>query len=163
MNVNTDALQKIERFLIQPDMVKIITGRFSSPEKTPNWRSLFLSSGFLPLTFSNFTESQAECVVKRTPVRGFHIERRQSSLVLCWQRKELISASAWKCWGAESRLLIRLPLSLRRRCLLSLLTYCVVSHFLFLWKLIVCELWFPFMLVVTEPDLFSDWNVECYV
>ncbi|KAI8572316.1 hypothetical protein RHMOL_Rhmol01G0188300 [Rhododendron molle] len=97
VNVNTDALQKIERFLIQPDMVKIIMGRLSSPEKTPNWRNLFLSSGFSPLTFSNFTESQAECVVKRTPVRGFHIERRQSSLVLCWQRKELISASAWKC------------------------------------------------------------------
>lgn len=97
VNVNTDALQKIERFLIQPDMVKIITGQFCSPEKTPKWRSLFLSSGFTPLTFSNFTESQAECVVKRTPVRGFHIERRQSSLVLSWKRKELISASAWKC------------------------------------------------------------------
>ncbi|KAA8546807.1 hypothetical protein F0562_003269 [Nyssa sinensis] len=26
---------------------------------------------------------------------GFHVEKRQSSLVLCWQRKELILASAW--------------------------------------------------------------------
>jgi hypothetical protein len=97
VNVNPDALQKIERFLIQPDIEKIIRGRFGSAEKTPNWRNLFLSSGFSPLTFSNFAESQAECVVKRTPVKGFHIERRQSSLVLCWQQKELISASAWKC------------------------------------------------------------------
>ncbi|KAA8517793.1 hypothetical protein F0562_015246 [Nyssa sinensis] len=32
--------------------------------------------------------------MKRTPVRGFHVEKRQSSLVLCWQHKELILASA---------------------------------------------------------------------
>ncbi|KAL6311501.1 hypothetical protein AAG906_009807 [Vitis piasezkii] len=94
VNVNSDALQKIERFLLQPGIEKIVLGRHRSPEKTPPWRTLLLSSGFSPLTFSNFSESQAECLVKRTPVRGFHVEKRQSSLVLCWQRKDLISASA---------------------------------------------------------------------
>ncbi|XP_047338700.1 scarecrow-like protein 6 [Impatiens glandulifera] len=98
VNVNLDVLQKIERFLIQPSMEKIVMGRFRSIEKTPHWRTLFLSNGLSPLSFSNFAESQAECVMKRTPVRGFHVEKRQScSLVLCWQRKELISASAWRC------------------------------------------------------------------
>ncbi|CBI38908.3 unnamed protein product, partial [Vitis vinifera] len=97
VNVNSDALQKIERFLLQPGIEKIVLGRHRSPEKTPPWRALLLSSGFSPLTFSNFSESQAECLVKRTPVRGFHVEKRQSSLVLCWQRKDLISASAWRC------------------------------------------------------------------
>ncbi|KAM3322983.1 scarecrow-like protein 22 [Capsicum chacoense] len=97
VNVNFDALQKIERFLVQPGIERIVMGRFRSPEKTQYWRTLFVSSGFSPLSLSNFTESQAECVVKRTPVRGFHVEKRQSSLVLCWQRKELISASAWRC------------------------------------------------------------------
>ncbi|KAL6494096.1 hypothetical protein OROGR_032005 [Orobanche gracilis] len=97
VNVDTDALQKIERFLLLPGIEKIVAGRFEAPEKTQHWRSLFLSSGFSPVIFSNFTESQAECIVKRTPVRGFQVEKRQSSLVLCWQRKELISASAWRC------------------------------------------------------------------
>ncbi|XP_022895751.1 scarecrow-like protein 6 isoform X1 [Olea europaea var. sylvestris] len=97
VNVNTDTLPNIERFLLQPGLEKIVMGRFRAPEKTQHWRTLFLSSGFSPITFSNFTESQAECVVKRTPVRGFNVEKRQSSLVLCWQRKELISASAWRC------------------------------------------------------------------
>ncbi|KAK2993305.1 hypothetical protein RJ640_006793 [Escallonia rubra] len=96
VNVNLDALQKIERFLLQPGIEKIVMDRHRSPDKTQHWRTLFLSSGFSPLTFSNFTESQAECVVKRTPVRGFHVEKRQSSLVLCWQRRELVSASAWR-------------------------------------------------------------------
>ncbi|CAK7347867.1 unnamed protein product [Dovyalis caffra] len=97
VNLNLDALQKIERFLVQPGIEKIVLGRHRCPDRTPPWRSLFLQSGFTPLTFSNFTESQAEYLVQRTPVRGFHVEKRQSSLVLCWQRKDLISASAWRC------------------------------------------------------------------
>ncbi|KAF2315386.1 hypothetical protein GH714_039090 [Hevea brasiliensis] len=94
--MNLDALQKIERFLVQPGIEKTVLGRHRHPDRTPPWRSLFLQSGFTPFQFSNFAESQAECLVQRTPVRGFHVEKRQSSLVLCWQRKELISASAWR-------------------------------------------------------------------
>ncbi|XWS32365.1 hypothetical protein CRYUN_Cryun23aG0153300 [Craigia yunnanensis] len=97
VNVNLDALQKIERFLLQPGIEKIVLGRHQSLERTPPWRSLFVQSGFSPLTFSNFAESQAECLVQRTPIRGFHVEKRQASLVLCWQRRELIAASAWRC------------------------------------------------------------------
>ncbi|XP_039168921.1 scarecrow-like protein 22 [Eucalyptus grandis] len=96
LNVNFDVMQKIERYFLQPGIEKIIRGRHRSPEKTDSWRSLFLSSGFSPLAFSNFNESQAECLVQRTPVRGFHVEKRQHSLVLCWQRKELLSVSAWR-------------------------------------------------------------------
>ncbi|KZV47340.1 scarecrow-like protein 22-like [Dorcoceras hygrometricum] len=97
VNMNADAMQKIERFLIHPGIEKVVMGRFRYPEKTQHWRTMFLSSGLSPVAFSNFTESQAECLLKKTPVRGFLIEKRQSSLVLCWQRKELISASAWRC------------------------------------------------------------------
>ncbi|KAL9385648.1 hypothetical protein Peur_022658 [Populus x canadensis] len=97
VNVNLDALQKIESFLVQPGIEKIVLGRHRCPDRTSPWRSLFLQSGFTPLPFSNFTESQAEYLVQRTPVRGFHVEKRQSSLVLCWQRKDLIAASAWRC------------------------------------------------------------------
>ncbi|XP_047314969.1 scarecrow-like protein 6 [Impatiens glandulifera] len=96
VNVNQDALQKIERYLIQPEIENIVWSRFQSIEKTPHWRTLLLSCGFSAVTFSNFAESQAECVLKRTPVRGFHVEKRQSSLVLCWQRKEIVSVSAWR-------------------------------------------------------------------
>ncbi|KAJ0914229.1 putative transcription factor GRAS family [Helianthus annuus] len=97
VNMNLDSLQKIERFLVQPAVEKIVLGRFLFPEKTQHWRDLFVSAGFSPLLFSNFTESQAECLVKRTPVREFYVEKRQSLLVLCWRRRELVSCSAWKC------------------------------------------------------------------
>ncbi|OAY49343.1 scarecrow-like protein 6 [Manihot esculenta] len=97
VNMNLDVLQKIERSLVQPGIENIVLGRHRHPDRTPTWRSLFLQTGFTPFQFSNFAESQAECLVQRTPVRGFNVEKRQSSLVLCWQGKELISASAWRC------------------------------------------------------------------
>ncbi|XP_061953899.1 scarecrow-like protein 22 isoform X3 [Populus nigra] len=97
VNATTDAVNKIERFLLQPRIESTVLGRLRAPEKMPNWKTIFASVGFSPVTFSNFTETQAECVVKRTPVRGFHVEKRQALLVLCWQRRELMSASAWRC------------------------------------------------------------------
>ncbi|CAN1748153.1 Scarecrow-like protein 6 [Linum perenne] len=97
VNVTSDALNKIERFLLQPRIESTVLGRLRSPDKMPNWKTIFASAGFSPVTFSNFTETQAECVLKRTQVRGFHVEKRHASLVLCWQRRELISASAWRC------------------------------------------------------------------
>ncbi|KAI9399763.1 hypothetical protein POPTR_002G144200v4 [Populus trichocarpa] len=97
VNVNLDILQKIERFLVQPCIERMVLGRHGCSDRTTPWRSLFLQSGFTPLTFSNFTESQAECLVQRTPVKGFHVEKKQSSLVLCWQQRDLVSVSAWSC------------------------------------------------------------------
>ncbi|KAF7844868.1 Scarecrow-like protein 6 [Senna tora] len=100
VGVNLDIVQMIEKYLVQPAMEKIVLGRHNRlQERTPPWKNLLLSSGFSPLTLSNFTESQAECLVQRNPGRGFHVEKKQSSssLVLCWQRKELISVSTWGC------------------------------------------------------------------
>ncbi|RHN59329.1 putative transcription factor GRAS family [Medicago truncatula] len=97
VNVNLDVLQKIERHYIQPTINKIVLSHHNQRDKLPPWRNMFLQSGFSPFSFSNFTEAQAECLVQRAPVRGFQVERKPSSLVLCWQRKELISVSTWRC------------------------------------------------------------------
>ncbi|KAB2070836.1 hypothetical protein ES319_A08G181600v1 [Gossypium barbadense] len=96
-NVTSDVVNKIERFLIVPRIESTMLGRLRAPENMPLWKTLLCSSGFTPVTFSNFTITQADCVVKRAQVRGFHVEKRQPSLVLCWQQRELISASAWRC------------------------------------------------------------------
>ncbi|GLT91050.1 hypothetical protein SLE2022_089600 [Rubroshorea leprosula] len=97
VNVTSDAVSKIEQFLLQPRIESIVLGRLRSPDKMPHLKTLFASAGFSPVTFSNFTETQADCLVKRTQARGFHVEKRQASLVLCWQHQELVSASAWRC------------------------------------------------------------------
>lgn len=96
-NSNSETINKIERFLVQPRIESTVFQRHLCHEKLPPWRTLFASAGFSPVTFSNFTETQAECLLKRLQGRGFHVEKRQASLVLCWQRRELVSASAWRC------------------------------------------------------------------
>ncbi|XP_019156733.1 PREDICTED: scarecrow-like protein 6 isoform X2 [Ipomoea nil] len=96
-NVTPDASNKIERFLFQPSIESIVFGHLRFPDQMPPWRNLFASAGFQPHPFSNFAETQAECVVKRTETRGFHVQKHHASLALCWQNRELLSATAWRC------------------------------------------------------------------
>ncbi|XP_074585667.1 scarecrow-like protein 22 [Curcuma longa] len=93
---NPDAANKIERYLVQPRIQSAVFRHHHLSNKTVSWRSLFTSAGFVPVQFSNITETQAECLLKRVLVQGFSIGRSQTSLSLCWQRGELASVSAWK-------------------------------------------------------------------
>ncbi|GAB2300871.1 hypothetical protein Dimus_034907 [Dionaea muscipula] len=98
-NVSSDDVNKIEKFFVQPTIESTILGRLYVPDKMPNRETLFASSGFSPWSFSNLSETQAYYVVKKTPPGrgGFHVDKRDASLVLSWQRRELMAASAWKC------------------------------------------------------------------
>nr|CAD1844858.1 unnamed protein product [Ananas comosus var. bracteatus] len=84
--ISTEITNRIEHFLLQPRIERAIIGRHSAASKMMPWRTLFTSAGFVPVHFSNFAETQAECLLKRVQVRGFHVEKRQSSLSLYWQR-----------------------------------------------------------------------------
>ncbi|KAJ0605285.1 putative transcription factor GRAS family [Helianthus annuus] len=97
VNVVSDTSNKIERYLFQSQIERMVSGKLQFPEPMPHWKSLFAAGGYVPVGFSNFAETQAECVLKRMQVQGFRLEKRQASLVLCWQNRELMTASAWKC------------------------------------------------------------------
>ncbi|KAI3501085.1 hypothetical protein L1887_28943 [Cichorium endivia] len=96
-NVPPYTANKIEKFLLQPQIESMVVGKLQSPEPMPHWKTLFTTGGCSPVGLSNFAEAQADCVVKRTQIRGFHVEKRHSSLVLCWQNRELMAVSAWRC------------------------------------------------------------------
>jgi hypothetical protein len=93
---NADAASKIERFLIQPRVEDAVLGRRKA-EKAMAWRAVFTSAGFAPVPLSNLAEAQADCLLKRVQVRGFHVEKCGMGLALYWQRGELVSVSAWRC------------------------------------------------------------------
>lgn len=95
-NMSADAVGKIEKFLLQPRIENIVLGRLNSPNHMPTWTNLFASAGFSSVPLSNLSEAQAKYMVMKTQVNGFHVEKRQASLVLCWQRRELLSASVWR-------------------------------------------------------------------
>lgn len=96
-NSSQEAVTSIERFCVQPWMQRLLTNRYRWMEKSPPWRSLFGQCGFTAVAMSQTAETQAEYLLQRNPMRGFHLDKRQSSLVLCWQKRELVAVSAWKC------------------------------------------------------------------
>ncbi|CAI9772486.1 unnamed protein product [Fraxinus pennsylvanica] len=96
-NMTSDSINKIEKFLFQPRIESTVLGRLHAPNLMPPWRNHFAYAGFFHTAISNIAETQAECVVKRSQVKGFRVEKRQLSLVLCWQHHELMSVTAWRC------------------------------------------------------------------
>ncbi|KAF5198890.1 Scarecrow-like protein [Thalictrum thalictroides] len=96
INDNPDIVQKIEKFYLLPTIERKLIDCQCTPSMPP-WRTLFTSAGLSPITFSNIAETQAEYVLEKLQVRGFHVEKSNASLMLCWQRHELASVSAWRC------------------------------------------------------------------
>ncbi|KAG8362661.1 hypothetical protein BUALT_BualtUnG0053300 [Buddleja alternifolia] len=43
----------------------------------------------------SISEFQAECVLRRVQVRGFHVVKRQAEMLLCWHDRPLVATSAW--------------------------------------------------------------------
>ncbi|PAN07454.1 hypothetical protein PAHAL_1G337400 [Panicum hallii] len=94
--IDADSACKIEKFLIQPRIEDAVLGR-GKAEKPMAWRSAFTAAGFAPVPPSNLAEAQADCLLKRVQVRGFHVEKCGVGLTLYWQRGELVTVSAWRC------------------------------------------------------------------
>ncbi|PKA66293.1 Scarecrow-like protein 6 [Apostasia shenzhenica] len=95
--INPEIAEKIERYLLQPRIESSVLGRYQAGVKLLPWRMLLASAGFVPVKFSNFAETMAECLIKRALVRGFRVSKNQSSLLLSWQQGDIASVSAWRC------------------------------------------------------------------
>ncbi|KAJ4967402.1 hypothetical protein NE237_019251 [Protea cynaroides] len=90
-----DFVRLIEKYLLRP---KIFAAVAAARNRVPSsWWELLVGAGMLPVAFSEFTESQAQCLVRRAQARGFHVAKLQSSMLLCWHGKELVATSAWRC------------------------------------------------------------------
>lgn len=89
-----DWIRSIEMFVLLPKIMATVedAGRHATP-----WREAFGRTGFRPVGLSQFAEFQAECLVRRVQVRGFHVAKQQAEMVLCWHDRPLVATSAWTC------------------------------------------------------------------
>lgn len=88
-------VRKIETFLVKPKIqaaVEAATGRKGSA-----WREMFAGAGMRAVQLSQFADFQAECLLGKVQVRGFHVAKRHGELVLCWHERPLVATSAWRC------------------------------------------------------------------
>ncbi|XP_057847010.1 GRAS family protein RAM1 [Cryptomeria japonica] len=105
VNMNMESVEMIEKFVMAPricDVVESAYKRQREGEKLPYWRNMFISAGFSPLVMSNFTQKQAEFLSRNRQLRFGHcfeaIKKQQEQILLLgWQRRALVSVSAWRC------------------------------------------------------------------
>ncbi|MQM15060.1 hypothetical protein Taro_047999 [Colocasia esculenta] len=91
-----DQVWRIERLLIRPRVLASVVAALSLGGSPP-WKQLFEAAAMKPVPFSEFTESQAEWLTGRAHVNGFKVARRDWSMVLSWQGKDLAATSVWRC------------------------------------------------------------------
>lgn len=87
--------RKIEGYLLRPRITAAVEAA-AKRAAPPSWREAFHGAGMRPVRLSQFADYQAEFLLGKVQVRGFHVARRQAELVLCWHDRALVATSAWK-------------------------------------------------------------------
>ncbi|WJX95354.1 hypothetical protein P8452_76683 [Trifolium repens] len=86
--------RRIEMLLLRP---KIISAVEAAGRRTTPWREAFYGAGMRPVQLSQFADFQAECLLAKVQIRGFHVAKRQAELVLFWHERAMVATSAWRC------------------------------------------------------------------
>ncbi|KAL9327037.1 hypothetical protein ACSQ67_007682 [Phaseolus vulgaris] len=87
-------VRRIEMLLLRP---KIFAAVESARRRAPPWREAFYGAGMRPVQLSQFADYQAECLLAKVQIRGFHVDKRHAELVLCWHERAMVATSAWRC------------------------------------------------------------------
>ncbi|GMI86413.1 Scarecrow-like 15, Arabidopsis thaliana HAIRY MERISTEM 4 [Hibiscus trionum] len=91
---NGEWVRKIETLLLRPRVLAAV--ETAARSTAPPWRERFRGAGMRAVLLSQFAEFQAECLLGKVQVRGFHVAKRQAELVLCWYESALVATSAWR-------------------------------------------------------------------
>ncbi|KAK7307555.1 hypothetical protein VNO77_40733 [Canavalia gladiata] len=87
-------VRRIEMLQLRP---KIMAAVESVGRRMPPWRETFYGAGMRPVQLSQFADFQAECLLAKSQIRGFHVSKRQNELVLFWHDRAMVAMSAWRC------------------------------------------------------------------
>ncbi|GLU19947.1 hypothetical protein SLE2022_361670 [Rubroshorea leprosula] len=90
-----ECARKIETFLMRPRILAAV--ETAGRRAATSWREIFCGAGMRPVQLSQFADFQAEFVLRKVQVRGFHVAKRQAELVLYWHERALVATSAWRC------------------------------------------------------------------
>lgn len=86
-------VRRIEMLVLRPKMTAAVegAGRMVTP-----WREVFYGGGMRPVQLSQFADFQAQCLLAKVQIRGFHVAKRQAELVLFWHQRPMVATSAWR-------------------------------------------------------------------
>ncbi|XP_051117731.1 scarecrow-like protein 15 [Andrographis paniculata] len=92
-NGGGDWMRRIETFVLYPKIVEAVE---AAGRRAAAWREALLAAGLRQVGLSQFADIQADCLLRRLQVRGFHVAKRQGEMLLCWHDRPLVATSAWR-------------------------------------------------------------------
>ncbi|CAH9094725.1 unnamed protein product [Cuscuta epithymum] len=92
-NAGGDLVGKVENFVVVP---KIEATVGSAGSNGLPWKEALAAAGFRQVGLSQFSDFQANCLVERMQIGGFHVAKRHAEMLLCWHDRALVATSAWK-------------------------------------------------------------------
>ncbi|XP_062102360.1 scarecrow-like protein 15 isoform X2 [Humulus lupulus] len=99
--VGAELVRKIEAFVLRPKIIGMVEAAAAAGvgggRRTASFREMFHGAGMRPVHLSQFADFQAECLLGKVQVRGFHVAKRQAELALCWHERALVATSVWRC------------------------------------------------------------------
>ncbi|XP_075475922.1 scarecrow-like protein 15 [Primulina tabacum] len=87
-----DYMQRIETYVLFP---RILEDAGSAGRSVTPLREALVAAGLRQVRLSQFAEFQAEFLLRKVEVRGFHVAKRQAEMLLCWHDRPLVATSAW--------------------------------------------------------------------
>ncbi|CAI9758380.1 unnamed protein product [Fraxinus pennsylvanica] len=88
-----DLIRRIETFLFLPKIMEAVEA--ASRRNTP-WREALVTAGLRQVRLGQFADFQAECLLRRANIIGFHVAKQQEEMLLCWHNRPLVATSAWR-------------------------------------------------------------------
>nr|GLL26337.1 scarecrow-like protein 15 [Ipomoea trifida] len=88
-----DWVKKIENFVLFPKIVEMVRAAGAGGM---TWKEAFVATGFRPVGLSQFADFQANFLLGRVQIGGFHVAKRHAEMLLCWHDRALVATSSWR-------------------------------------------------------------------
>ncbi|XP_022858287.1 scarecrow-like protein 15 [Olea europaea var. sylvestris] len=90
---SVDWIRRIETSVLLPKIMEAVEA--ASRRNTP-WKEALVAAGLRQVGLSQFADFQAECLLRRANIIGFHVAKQQEEMLLCWHNRPLVATSAWR-------------------------------------------------------------------
>ncbi|GFQ06654.1 scarecrow-like protein 15 [Phtheirospermum japonicum] len=89
-----DWMRRIETFVVYPKIAEAVEG--AGGRQGTGLSEALAAAGLRQVGLSQFAEFQADCLLRRVQISGFHVAKRQAEMLLCWHDRPLVATSAWR-------------------------------------------------------------------
>lgn len=93
--------EKLERFIFGPEIWSIVAcegpERRERHERLEKWRKIMEGKGFKGVPLSANAVTQSKILLGLYPCDGYSLKEDKGCLLIGWQDRSLIAASAWRC------------------------------------------------------------------